>query len=101
MERYINFGGDAHIVAFDVASDAIRIECSCGSIRLYTEQTLGHMKFHNMKNIAMQGGQLGRYISRNAKSGYDLRVKEYRKVCGGLIKRNAFRETDRPLKECC
>ncbi len=80
MERYINFGGDADIIAFDIAADAIRVEFSSGDIYLYTTWTAGKENIKKMKNIAIRGGQLSRYISYYVKSGFDMRIREYRKV---------------------
>ena len=80
MERYINFGGDADVSAFDISDDAIRVEFNNGDILLYTNNKLGSDKIEKMKNIAMQGGNLSCFISKHAKNDYDVKVREYRKA---------------------
>lgn len=79
MERYVNFGGDRDIVAFDLAADAIRVEFTCGTIYLYTSHTLGMETINKIKDIATRGGKLSRHILHELKNSYDMRIVEYPK----------------------
>ena len=79
MERYINFGGDADIIAFDVDADSIRVEFSNGDICLYTGKSVGIENIREMISLAIEGGSLSQFILNHVKSRCDMRIREYSK----------------------
>lgn len=74
MERYINFGGDQTIAAFDIYPDAIRVDLTNGDSYLYSESGVGSQAIQRMKSLAVAGGELAQYIQRNVAQKYDMRV---------------------------
>lgn len=79
MEKYINFGGDPNVSAFDILNDAIRVELSNGDIFLYTSRGAGEHNIQQMKSIAINGGKLNRYIARYVMGKHDMKVRNFHK----------------------
>ncbi len=79
MERYINFGGDPAVSAFDILNDAIRIELSNGDIFLYSSRGAGKYNIEQMKSIAINGGELNHFIHNNVIGLHDMKVSHFSK----------------------
>jgi hypothetical protein len=79
MERYINFGGDPDVSAFDILNDAIRVELSNGDIFLYTSRGAGEYNIEQMKSIAINGGPLHHFIHNNVVGLHDMKVSHFSK----------------------
>lgn len=79
MERYINFGGDPDVSAFDILNDAIRIELNNGDIFLYTSRGAGKYNIEQMKSIAVNGGELNHFIHNNVVGLHDMKVSHFSK----------------------
>lgn len=80
MERYINFGGDPDVSAFDILNDAIRVELTNGDILLYSNRGVGEERIEQMKSIALQGGHLSHYIVSHVKDKHDMKISHFCKV---------------------
>ena len=70
MERYANFGGGSSVAAFEFGEDWITIQFRDWSRYLYTYQSAGSATIERMKELAVGGRGLGRYINRYVKKGY-------------------------------
>jgi hypothetical protein len=79
MERYINFGGDPDVSAFEILNDAIRIELSNGDIFVYSNQGAGEYNIQQMKSIAIRGGPLNHFILRNVVGLHDMKVSHFQR----------------------
>ena len=79
MERYISFGGDPDVSAFDILNDSIRVELNNGDIFLYSERGAGEHNIEQMKSIAINGGKLNRYITNNVLGKHDVKISHFHK----------------------
>ncbi|MBV1908370.1 MAG: hypothetical protein KUG78_03555 [Kangiellaceae bacterium] len=83
MEKYISFGGDPKVSAFDILSDSIRIHLANGDIFLYSNSGAGAHNIEQMKSIAVNGGPLNNYILNNMMGRHDLKITHYDKNTTG------------------
>lgn len=75
MERYQNFGGDSSAVAYEIGWDSIVVAFSDGSCYLYTYQSAGSDYIERMKELAVAGRGLNRFINTYVKYGYAARIR--------------------------
>ena len=70
MERYKNFSGTSGIAAFEIETASIKVQFKDGWVYLYTALSAGTQTIDRMKQLAIAGSGLSRYIMTNAKKSY-------------------------------
>jgi len=75
MEPYKNRGGDSNVVAYEVATDSIKVQFRDGSVYLYTYQSTGQDAIERMKALATDGHGLNSYITRFVRKRYASKLR--------------------------
>ncbi|GLH71307.1 hypothetical protein GETHPA_28400 [Geothrix rubra] len=75
MRRYGDPAGDSRIRAFEFSADGITVEFQDGAIYRYDHANTGLANIQQMKQLALSGKGLNRYIDRYARRNYALRLR--------------------------
>lgn len=71
LTPYLNLGGESEVVAFALLRDSIVLQFRNGEIYLYGPQHPGVEHVERMKELAVVGSGLGRYITREVRDDYE------------------------------
>lgn len=74
METYSNLNGKSGIRSYEIGLDSIKIMFTSGSVYLYDYAVTGIEKVEHMKELALEGIGLNKYISQVIKKTYALRL---------------------------
>lgn len=69
MERYRNFEGDSGIKSYEIADDAIKV-VFVGVMYTFNHSVTGKNHVERMKDLALKGKGLAKYINENVKRLY-------------------------------
>ena len=75
MEKYKDLDGDSGVVAYEIGSDSITVEFGKGATYLYNYESAGSSHIEKMKELAVKGDGLNRYINKYVKKLYAANVR--------------------------
>ena len=71
MRKYLNLNNDSSIVAYEIGADYIDVQFKNYSVYRYSYASAGVGKVERMKELAVQGYDLGSFIQCKAKYDYE------------------------------
>jgi hypothetical protein len=75
MTRYKNRSGKSGVLSYEIGDEAITIEFAGGDLYVYTYRSAGKSRVEKMKKLALKGGGLSTYISREVKDKFERIVR--------------------------
>ena len=75
MIRYLDRTGASGITAYEIGRDYIRVEFENEHVYRYTYRSAGHPNVERMKDLAIRGEGLSRFISSDARMKYEAKER--------------------------
>ena len=74
MRKYRNTSGASGVLAYEITQTQITVKFTSGSVYLYDYVSTGSNNIESMKNLAVRGSGLNRFIKTRVNKKYARRI---------------------------